>query len=69
MNLRGGTRTCKSCGAEIVWVETIRGRPMPCNPEVITVMSAEGLQSKMVKGRIPHWATCPDADKWRKKKP
>lgn len=26
---------CKSCGAEIVWIETVRGAKIPCDPEQI----------------------------------
>ena len=25
------TKTCKSCGAYIIWIETINGKKMPCN--------------------------------------
>ena len=59
---------CRSCGEEIVWIETFKGRSMPCNRKVVSVVTGEGLESKIVKGRIPHWATCPDAEAWRKKK-
>lgn len=28
-------KTCKSCGAAIVWIETQNGRKMPCNAEAV----------------------------------
>lgn len=26
---------CKSCGAEIMWIQTVNGKPMPCDPKPI----------------------------------
>jgi len=42
---------CRSCGAEIIWEETKIGKKMPINAD---------------DGITPHWATCPEADKFRK---
>ena len=44
------TGKCRSCGEEIAWYETPNGKMMPLN---------EGTLE-------PHWATCPDANNWRK---
>jgi hypothetical protein len=55
---------CKSCGAEIVWIKTIAGNPMPCDPAEQTFVTNDG---QTLKGRVPHWATCPDSKKWKGK--
>ena len=55
---------CRSCGAPVVWIYGATRR-MICNPEVLTVITDEGL---VVKGRESHFSTCPDADKWRRRK-
>ncbi len=52
---------CKGCGIYIEWVKTEKGKNMPVDPNEITIITDEG---KMVKGRIPHWATCPKANKF-----
>ncbi len=54
---------CRSCGAPVVWIYGATRR-MICNPEVLTVVTDEGL---VVKGRESHFSTCPDANKWRRK--
>ncbi|MDE0316406.1 MAG: hypothetical protein OXM61_16075 [Candidatus Poribacteria bacterium] len=51
--------TCKTCGAPIVFVNK-----HPCDPSVHKFIDAAG---KVHTGRISHFATCPDADKHRKK--
>ncbi len=56
---------CRSCGAEVVWIYGATRR-MICDPKVITIVTDTG---EILKGRISHFATCPDADKWRKKQP
>ena len=57
-------QTCRSCGKGIHWIKTEKGKPMPCDPQVVTVVTDSG---KVIKGRIPHWATCPQADQHRKR--
>lgn len=56
--------TCKACGAPIHFVETKKGRFMPCNEKKITVITVLG---DVVSGWEAHFATCPQADKFRKK--
>ncbi len=46
---------CKSCGVKIWFAETKNGKQLPIN--LIGVMEWE-----------PHWASCPFADEFRKKK-
>lgn len=55
---------CKSCGEPIHFVETRKGRLMPCNQKKVTVITVTG---DVVSGWEAHWATCPQADKFRKK--
>lgn len=54
---------CKSCGAAITWVVTNGGKRMPLNPERRTVVTDAGA---VVTGRESHFATCPQADAWRR---
>jgi len=53
---------CKFCGAEIEFVESKAGRFIPVNKEYVTVVADSGT---VIKGRVAHFATCPDADKFR----
>lgn len=57
MNPNGGH--CRSCGAPIVWIDK-----HPCNPAIQKFVQADG---SVATGRISHFSTCPDADKWRKR--
>ena len=74
---------CKKCNREIVWVRTVpkdpsdpddNGSPMPADPTKRTVLVPEMVGSELrfrvnAKTLAPHWATCPNADEFRKKKP
>ena len=53
---------CKGCGRPIVWVNTKNGRAMMCDDVKLTVVTDDG---EVVTGRVPHWATCPAADKFK----
>lgn len=70
---------CSSCGAEIEWV-TMRdsGKRMPVDAKPASfvvlvasdgspVVSGDGAKGVVVTGRLSHFATCPDADKHRRK--
>lgn len=48
---------CRSCGQAIVWEINAKGHKMPMNPEV----QPNGK-------RVTHFANCPQAGSWRKKK-
>jgi hypothetical protein len=56
---------CRSCKATIEFVTTAAGKQMPCDPTVVSVVTATG---DVVRGRVPHWATCPTASQHRGKK-
>jgi hypothetical protein len=47
------TGTCRGCGADLIWYLTPKGKAMPV--ETLTLE--------------PHWAKCPNAEDFRKKKP
>jgi len=53
---------CRGCGAEIIWLQTEKGKPMPCDPGKVTVVTEKG---QVVSGYIPHWATCPKAKEFK----
>lgn len=54
---------CKACKQNIHFVETVKGRLMPCNPKKLTVIT---LMGDVVTGWEAHFATCPQADKFRR---
>lgn len=76
---------CRKCGKEIIWIKTVNGKNMPCDPgkhrfklqsgnygKVYIEPSGEtvhGIESAAGEneGYIPHWATCPVADEFRRK--
>ena len=57
---------CRSCGAEIVWIETKAGHQTPCDPDLLTIVTEWGV---VTRGRTCHFATCPDGETWRNRKP
>jgi len=73
---------CRTCGAEIDWIPHLKtGKLAPIdvepvrggNIEVVANTNGErcyivvaGIEAKPVKRRTPHFATCPDAAKWRR---
>ena len=58
---------CKSCGKPIVFIRSARtGKAIPCNPDKYRLVNDEG---QVVEGRQTHFETCPDADRWRKRRP
>lgn len=60
-----GLPQCSGCGATIKWVTTEAGRPTPLDPKPKTFVLNEG---KYQVGFTPHWATCPNADEFRRKR-
>ena len=74
--------TCESCGAEIIWVKTRRGKWMPIDRDPVVefgpmkgnLVLLSKSQDAMVAGRdtivtghASHFATCPNANKHRKR--
>ncbi|HKE79039.1 MAG TPA: hypothetical protein VKB54_07010 [Solirubrobacteraceae bacterium] len=78
------TATCRSCGAQIVWAETEKGRRMPVdadpNPLGQIVLRGHGTTPLAICG-VPddaypgepryasHFQTCPQAGDWRRRRP
>ena len=65
---------CKSCDAVIIWAETEKGTRIPLNikPEKRFILTGDGSWgdtqvATMVDTYVSHFATCPDAGKFRKK--
>lgn len=56
---------CRSCGAEIKWLETESGKKIPVDAETVVDEGATIFDPDQMKS---HFATCPDAGKWRKPK-
>jgi len=62
--------TCKSCGAPIRFVLTSdRGVniPLDIKPRKFVVLNGDGMAT-FVDGHTTHFETCPDADKFRKRR-
>lgn len=77
------SRPCRSCGKQVLWVRTKAGELMPLDPEpnpngniilldgvAITKGSGGLFEPSMPEGPayLSHFATCPHADQWRRKK-
>lgn len=60
--------TCKGCGASIFWMSMESGKKMPVDaaPKKMVVVLALGC--KLVDAYTPHWATCPKAANFKRKK-
>jgi hypothetical protein len=65
---------CRSCGADIVWAVTPSGarQPLDAKPDkrIALEMSDDGAPplARIVNTYTPHHATCPDAERWRKRR-
>ena len=75
---------CKSCGANIKWVKTMRGKNMPVDEDSVGVSDCEDGDLLITEsGRtfrvgeqnppqellyVSHWSTCPKADSHRSPK-
>ena len=71
-------RQCRSSGAALIFARTAKGEVMPLNAEATTVYAVRPLRDLLgveeqtladhLNGHVPHWATCPKADAFRRKK-
>jgi hypothetical protein len=64
-----GRGTCRSCGAKVDWYETTGGRKVPINANEVPVRSQtmeDGRVSITFLGEQSHFATCPQANQWRR---
>ena len=55
-------KNCKSCGKEIVFLKTKNGKIIPVNAD--TIQGKETVYDHKV-GHMSHFATCPEANKFR----
>lgn len=53
---------CRACGADIQFVKTKRGKTIPVNYD-----TWDGEEEFKFGKHIAHFATCPQADEFRKK--
>jgi len=60
-NSKASSDTCRSCGAEILWIETSNGKrcPVDASPKNVYVVTQKGW--RLLKGFESHFATCPQA--------
>lgn len=68
---------CQSCGAPIHWTRTEHGRPIPVEPardgNLVYLDGADQVVKYLPLFHVgrerwrAHFATCPDADAWRKR--
>lgn len=57
------TVPCRSCGEYIAFLKTASGKSMPVDAESVT----EGDEEFDKDVHVSHFATCPDANKFRKR--
>jgi hypothetical protein len=60
---------CRSCRARIVWMlsDTVKHVPLDEGFRIVAVASGHGDDHvSFVHGHESHFATCPDASKWRR---
>lgn len=56
-------KRCRSCRAQIIWLTTAAGKNMPVDADTVDPEDQEFIRDK----HVTHWATCPDAGKFRRK--
>lgn len=57
-------RSCKSCSAAIIWMKTKNDKTIPVDYE-----SVDGMELIFEPGKhVAHFATCPNANKHRKRR-
>lgn len=59
---------CRSCGAFILWMKTKGGMNIPVDYATVPPDQGRQLVFDPEAGHIAHFATCPNADKHRKRK-
>lgn len=71
---------CRGCNAPVVWIKSSFGKPMICNAEPVTSTGVMGLLMVLENGVVvknpraglvgheSHFASCPDAKKFRRQK-
>lgn len=60
--------TCQACGAPIKWIVTKTGKKMPVDLKARRFYVITNGVPVMMSGHEPHWATCSDPNRFKKKK-
>lgn len=58
---------CKGCFAEMAWVETNKGKMMPVDWKPLMMMQIKLGIGEMIPVFMPHWATCKEAHRFKKR--
>lgn len=62
--------SCSTCGAEIIWATSERGRPMPLDakPEkrILLEQNGKATIARVVDTYVSHFVTCPQRDEHRR---
>ena len=59
---------CKGCGQEIQWIMMASGAKMPVDAKPTKLIQVKHGIGELIDVYTPHWATCPNADQFKKKK-
>jgi hypothetical protein len=61
---------CRSCGARIQWAETVNGKRIPFDGEIVVLRSQgsplEGRTIEYVDAKQNHFVTCPHREQWKR---
>ena len=73
---------CRKCGEPLIFVQSLRGRAIPCDPDLEThvlkpgvvvvtpdgrvLRGSEESKETSVQGYISHFASCPYSEEFRK---
>ena len=60
---------CRGCGADIEWIVMDTGKKMPVDQKPLKMIMKTPKGGKMITAFTSHWATCPQAGQFKKKKP
>ena len=79
MNEKRKIVTCRSCKARIFFIQTPKGKSHPVDEKPVRIWVEDMVEKpndengvtvtfvwKQVEGYMSHFATCPDADRFRK---
>ena len=59
---------CKSCHAEIMWVEMKSGKKMPLDAKPFSAVQVKEGIGEVVQVYMPHWGSCKGATEFRRNK-
>lgn len=65
-----GSGRCRSCDAKLTWFTTVAGKKIPFDGDPVPRKSDLDADRRLVlflSSDDVHWATCPDADRFRRR--